>query len=620
MAETIEQIQALFSEPNKIYKITRDIDLQGGTLTIPEGCTLDFQGGSFSNGSVDYSNIENEFVNFAATNSELQSLLLNTSDKNLTIDLQSKSFTLSSGVSMKNSRSLKVKNGEITLGVVSAIQFQGDLILENITITSDQELFFHGSTQSIKSNLVINNCIFQSTNNDRIANVFGESYKTVTITNSKFIDCGISCGSIYDDSKDQTSGEWNVKNTVYIQNCIFSWDPAKQSVFDVGNQDAITCSRFSNIFINGCSFEGVSNTAIDAYAGGKIIITNNKFVNCKIGIELKSIFRDTDMSQGQGTLYYPYSGEVLITDNMVYNTARFVSATVNIENSSTIYETISQNQGKFKNNLIISNNTIYIDTLNPLFQGTIDGIILGECFLTNVIEGNTYTNISDFAIPFFRDRFSTFTQHLQYYKCNTLICSNIIKGNSLGFLSLSHGNYKIHNNFLVNKGRIMCSPVQEINLTISNTNNLKLTGDGGTNLYIQVYKCDNISISVTQFNTAIIQDSANNTKNVSDQWIFGAKNQQGVIVARNVQGVIRDISNLTILQDQDCYLYSYNAGVNTNTICPFNNIEEFNSLSAPIGRYIYIVNGIEYYFDFDKDLWISSIGRDTNYQEWATIE
>ena len=48
-------IQDKFNRANVIYKITRDIDLGGGTLTIPEGCTLDFQGGSFSNGILNIS-------------------------------------------------------------------------------------------------------------------------------------------------------------------------------------------------------------------------------------------------------------------------------------------------------------------------------------------------------------------------------------------------------------------------------------------------------------------------------------------------------------------------------------------------------------------------------------
>lgn len=49
-------IQDKFNRANVIYKITKDIDLGGETLTIPEGCTLDFQGGSFSNGTIVGSN------------------------------------------------------------------------------------------------------------------------------------------------------------------------------------------------------------------------------------------------------------------------------------------------------------------------------------------------------------------------------------------------------------------------------------------------------------------------------------------------------------------------------------------------------------------------------------
>lgn len=45
-------IQNKFSESNMIYKITKDIDLGNGILTIPDNCTLDFQGGSFNNGTI----------------------------------------------------------------------------------------------------------------------------------------------------------------------------------------------------------------------------------------------------------------------------------------------------------------------------------------------------------------------------------------------------------------------------------------------------------------------------------------------------------------------------------------------------------------------------------------
>lgn len=44
--------QSKFNKSNVIYKIVDSIDLGNAVLTIPEGCTLDFQGGSFSNGTI----------------------------------------------------------------------------------------------------------------------------------------------------------------------------------------------------------------------------------------------------------------------------------------------------------------------------------------------------------------------------------------------------------------------------------------------------------------------------------------------------------------------------------------------------------------------------------------
>ena len=45
-------IQDKFNKANTIYKITKDIDLGGSTLTIPSGCTLDFQGDTIKNGTI----------------------------------------------------------------------------------------------------------------------------------------------------------------------------------------------------------------------------------------------------------------------------------------------------------------------------------------------------------------------------------------------------------------------------------------------------------------------------------------------------------------------------------------------------------------------------------------
>ena len=50
------KIQNRFNSANKIYKITKDINLGNGTLTIPTGCALDFQGGSIINGTITLNN------------------------------------------------------------------------------------------------------------------------------------------------------------------------------------------------------------------------------------------------------------------------------------------------------------------------------------------------------------------------------------------------------------------------------------------------------------------------------------------------------------------------------------------------------------------------------------
>lgn len=55
---SIGTLNILFSYSNVTYKIVGNIDLGGGELTIASGSILDFQGGSFSNGTITLSNTE----------------------------------------------------------------------------------------------------------------------------------------------------------------------------------------------------------------------------------------------------------------------------------------------------------------------------------------------------------------------------------------------------------------------------------------------------------------------------------------------------------------------------------------------------------------------------------
>lgn len=50
--KVVSKYQNKFKKEGVIYKITKDYDLNNCILTIPANCTLDFQGGSFSNGTI----------------------------------------------------------------------------------------------------------------------------------------------------------------------------------------------------------------------------------------------------------------------------------------------------------------------------------------------------------------------------------------------------------------------------------------------------------------------------------------------------------------------------------------------------------------------------------------
>jgi len=48
--------QSMINKANTIYEIRYDFDLNGNTINIPKNCTLKFEGGSLSNGTMDFNN------------------------------------------------------------------------------------------------------------------------------------------------------------------------------------------------------------------------------------------------------------------------------------------------------------------------------------------------------------------------------------------------------------------------------------------------------------------------------------------------------------------------------------------------------------------------------------
>lgn len=196
-------IRSKFNRINVIYKITKDIDLGHGVLTIPIGCTLDFQGGSFTNGTI------------VGTNSDIRA------DEHVTIF---------KGIVIEGTWKVK----EINSGWFNFVQTAGYNNLQNFnnlfTLTSNSfsgTVNIDGGTYYIT---ISGDTDFISINNNTIVNLAGtirlnpnnlDSYKIVKIVgkNNITIQGG---GTIYGDVEGHTgtTGEWGMGITILDSNGI----------------------------------------------------------------------------------------------------------------------------------------------------------------------------------------------------------------------------------------------------------------------------------------------------------------------------------------------------------------------------------------------------------------
>lgn len=141
--------QSMLQWPNTIYIIQYDYDLQGAEITIPEGCVLDFQGGSFSNGTINLGNCIIKGKNAFSDSIILKSSYL----RKINIELFGLDSNKSSDYNRKVVQMLIDNNFPIYIPNSKTIHFDAPLIVKNkIKICGD-------SINSITaySHLVFNN-------------------------------------------------------------------------------------------------------------------------------------------------------------------------------------------------------------------------------------------------------------------------------------------------------------------------------------------------------------------------------------------------------------------------------------------------------------------------------
>lgn len=150
-------IQDKFNKTNHIYKITKDIDLGGATLNIPAGCTLDFQGGSFSNGIINFNNTT--VLNGSMQNCTFSGVVSNTIYLSRFTKSDDNIADFINWVTSKSSNRLVIDKN-ITIDKPINILYKTDIDCLNNTITVDDsftgDVLFKCYNSSNSANAIVN--------------------------------------------------------------------------------------------------------------------------------------------------------------------------------------------------------------------------------------------------------------------------------------------------------------------------------------------------------------------------------------------------------------------------------------------------------------------------------
>lgn len=346
--------QSMINKLNTIYIIQYDYDLRGETINIPEGCVLDFKGGSLNNGKV---------AGLGSVKSDDIGIFKNVEFKNSTTkDIHSEWFGLN--VENGTNKNSEMRNLFSMVNKGCTIYFNNsefmvsdtekyDILYDNVTIIglnvnakdeqgvrSDALISIKANNVTIKdccftngiqiiylhncNNILVDNCVFDSTGYSIIQKV-GTISDNVTISNCvcknalfDFIEANCTSSA--------PSRNWKVINNVF-EGCKNYPTKATESRF-------VGFTAVSNILISG---NNVKNVCGDAAVhledtADNCMIVNNTFDNVLGGwghivmfdantdiIITGNTFRQTDAQIGQNPIMYTseYKGHIIFTDNLV---------------------------------------------------------------------------------------------------------------------------------------------------------------------------------------------------------------------------------------------------------------------------------------------------------------
>lgn len=371
--------QAMINEPNTIYEIRYDFDLNGEEITLPEYCGLRFNGGSFSNGKCNFKSLGHivvkakEFGFRKGTDSTTSNhngvLFQSLISSGVGIDFENEEYNLNF-IKKSSFEYLYIINGILNISSSVSELFtpaqsrNGHIQMRNITfnlIEGNKSVFisnFGTPVDNYYTTFIIKKCRFNKINSFRI--IFSDY-------NPSIHKCGASHVIIEDNTINDSTSDFLVLSNMFYESC------AIRNNFIKNNNYSIFYFGIDNAYVN---FHNKEN--------GTLLFENNIHINdddflCKAN---NQSYTCTLLSEGN---------VVIMKNNIFHNIRAFNSVVYPFYISSNYFEctdNIIKNVFNFNECSHPIINITYNNALNEIFKSkSSTGNI--EKPGTRIIKGNT---------------------------------------------------------------------------------------------------------------------------------------------------------------------------------------------------------------------------------------
>lgn len=378
--------QAMINEPNTIYEIRYDFDLNGKEITLPEYCDLRFNGGSFNNGNCNFKSLGHivvkakEFGFRKGTDSTASNhngvLFQSLISSGIGIDFENEEYNLNF-IKKSSFEYLYIINGILNISSSVSELFtpaqsrNGHIQMRNITfnLIESKETVFISNSSTLLDNyyttFIIKKCRFNKINLFRI--IFSDY-------NPSIHKCGATHVIIEDNTINDPASNFLVLSNMFYESCVIRNNFIKNNAYSIfyfgidnayvnfHNKENGTLLFENNIHINDddflCKANNQSYTCTLLSEGNVVIMKNNIFQNIR----------------AFNSVVYPFyisSNYFECTDNIIKNVFNFNECShpiINITYNNALNEIFKSKSstGNIENpgTRIIKGNTVQIEREN----------------------------------------------------------------------------------------------------------------------------------------------------------------------------------------------------------------------------------------------------------------